>query len=173
MITEIQRVNPKNEKMVRRVSHFLATEIYEENNRKGVHHRWMNDYFRNQPWCQVFAAFNGRKLVGAIVWGVSDTSDERVSLELDFIAVREDLQQSGIGRRLVRETLPQFVEGDAIFEGFEIATIFVVSSAGSKGFYERVFKPFRTVVIPDVWEYDGEEKDQTWFWARPESILGA
>ncbi|MBI4122927.1 MAG: GNAT family N-acetyltransferase [Parcubacteria group bacterium] len=172
MEVQIRRINPQDQRLIRKVSHLLAAEIYEEENRRGVHHRWMNDYLQDHPWCQVFAAFHGRKLVGAIVWGVSDASDERVSLELDFIAVREDLQQSGIGRRLVRETLRQFVEGDVIFEGFEIATVFVVSSAGSKGFYEKVFKPFKTVVIPDVWEYDGEEKDQAWFWARPETVLG-
>ncbi|MDP2735811.1 MAG: GNAT family N-acetyltransferase [bacterium] len=159
--------------MVKKVAHLLATEIYEEEGRRGSRHRWMSEYLSGHPWAQTFGAFDGNKLVGAIAWDVSDMSEERISLELCWIAVLEARRSEGIGARLVRETLPQFLQGDRVFKELELTTVWVISSAGSTGFYQKVLKPFRKLVVSDVWEYEVAEKDQTWFWARVKDVLGS
>ncbi|MBI4217183.1 MAG: GNAT family N-acetyltransferase [Parcubacteria group bacterium] len=170
MAIQIRRIDPNSESQIKEVAHLLATEIYEEANQWGMKHRWIADLLWGHPWAQTFAAFDGRKLVGAIVWDVSDISEKRVALELDWIAVEEDRRSEGIGARLVRETLPQFVEVP-IFRGYELTSIFVIGTEDSKGFFGKVLKPFKTLIIPDVWEYEKpSDQIQVWFWARPEGI---
>ena len=167
MEVQIRLISPR---MVERASHFLATEIYEEESQRGMRHRWIADLLRGHPWTQAFGAFEGDEFVGAIVWDVSDISEKRVALELDWIAVQEERQGEGIGARLVRETINRFLE-DPIFRGYELTSIFVIGTEDNKGFFEKVLKPFKTLTVEDVWEYKDAEKNQVWFWARAKDIL--
>ena len=170
MAIKIRQIDQRDEALVKRVVHLLATEIYEEESQRGMRHRWISDHLKGHPWTQAFAAFEDRKLVGAIVWSVSDISEDQVALDLYWVAVSEDRQKKGIGARLVRETINRFLEGP-IFKGYGLTSVLVIGTEDNKGFWEKTLKPYATRIDEGVWKaYEGLDQNQVWFWARPEDI---
>lgn len=104
--------------------HPVATVHREAFTRHRESEQWIRCNFDAYPRIQVFAAAEGGRIRGFIMWTHRSGFRENAVLELEQIAVHPDHQGRGIGTQLVEESLP-VVEEWLADRGSTVSTIVV------------------------------------------------
>jgi GNAT superfamily N-acetyltransferase len=103
----------------------------------------VTDWLRNSgnfPFVQWFIAEEDYEIIGFIVWAVEDIYEDKIVLEISWMAVDEDSQRLGIGTNLIRESLPKVKASFPNIKKFLITV--VADDEISKSFYRKTLSPY-------------------------------
>lgn len=111
------------------------------------------------PYLQIFVADNRLEanlpadIVGFISWRLYDQSVDKVVLEIFWMAIKEQFQETGIGKDLFITSFKR-VRDYWESRGKTVSAILVApyeKREGAQRFFEKILRPSHKALIPDVW----------------------
>lgn len=102
-----------------------------------------------------FVVLRDEKIIGFIIFEIYEVKRveniNEIIISLDSIAISEDFQKEGIGKKLLKEGLEKamnYWDG----KGFKVKGLIVeTGTEEATGFYEKVFSSFEKRIFPNIW----------------------
>ena len=116
---------------------------------------WIQCNFNAYPRMQLFVAEEGVSIAGYIHWTQKSGFRTTVVLELEQLAVHPDLQDRGIGRQLITESLP-LVRAQLAKRGATLKHIIVTTRADNyaQKLYQKTLGVETETTITDLYSAD-------------------
>ena len=133
-----------------------AAEIHKQAfNRQKQSFQWLQSTLNAAPRFLSFVAQEQGRVVGYILWAQKSGFREQAVLELDQIAVLPELQGSGVGRRLIDESLP-LVKAQVASQGSTVKHIIVNTRADNHAqrLYRQTLGAEVVAAIADLYSAD-------------------